>query len=398
MGCRGWVFESPHSDQQKVTVCTSDLLLQLNWVETTILNAVSRKPSIAMVQFIFRFGVITILTPMMVQYLVGLCCLRHDPTAVEIIVGDMVYDKAAEKKRDVDITITFKNEDGSVSAFKAAEVKKESKPLDVATIEQLCIKFSDMPQITHKAIFSTSGYSEAAKAKAKYHLVDIYTLKPWNKRIEYDFPDFNGVSIPSEFLAIVDACILRWLEHSSYIVVPNGPSAFHWNDDTPLFLPDGSPHDKYSDMGKYIGILERRSADILCTINPILNVAKKLIHPSEKTDREPFSALVFNHSHTMGINTDDAYLKLEDTLCKITSITLSGILQWDIKRREPEFYILENALTQEIFAGAAIADYGENDGRMFAMIFPESGREIGIHPFFIPEKQKNIIHNLKLKG
>ena len=77
------------------------------------------------------------LTPMMVQYLVGLCCLRHDPDAVEITLGDMVYDHVAEKDRDVDITITFK--DGNeITAFKAAEVKKESQPLDVATIELKC--------------------------------------------------------------------------------------------------------------------------------------------------------------------------------------------------------------------------------------------------------------------
>ena len=335
---------------------------------------------------------------MMVQYLVGLCCLRHDPTAVEVTVGDMIYDKAAEKERDVDITITFKNEDGSISAFKAAEVKKESKPLDVITIEQLCMKFSDMPQITHKAIFSTSGYSEAAKAKAKYHLVDIYTLKPWTRRIEHDFPDFNGVGTPSEFLARVDACILRWMQHSSYVVISDGPSSFHWYVDTPLFLSDGSPHDKYNNMGKYIEILERRSADILCTIKPILEIAEKMIQPPREIDPKSFSVLTFNHSHTMDVSTDDVHLKFEDTLCKITSITLSGIMQWSIKKRSPEFYILENALTQEIFAGAAIADYGEDDGRMFAMIFPESGREIGIHNFSIPEKQKNIIHKLKLKG
>lgn len=338
------------------------------------------------------------LTPMMVQYLVGLCCLRHDPNAVEITVGDMVYDKAAEKERDVDITITFKNEDGSISAFKAAEVKKEAKPLDVVTIEQLCMKFSDMPQITHKAIFSTSGYSEAAKTKAKYHSVDIYTLKPWTKRIEYDFPDFNGVGTPSEFLARVDSCILRWLQHSTYVIAPGGPSSFYWYDNTPLFLSDGSPHDKYSNMEEYIKILERRSAEILCTIDPIIKIAEKLIHPPKEIDLESFSVLKFDHSHTMDVRTDDVHLKFEDTLCRITSITLSGIMQWSIQKRNPEFFILENALTQEIFAGAAIADCGENDGRMFAMIFPKSGRELGIHNFSIPEKQKNIIHKLKLKG
>lgn len=61
-------------------------------------------------------------------------------------------------------------------------------------------------------------------------------------------------------------------------------------------------------------------------------------------------------------------------------------------------YIVENAIIRDIFAGAAIADNGENDGRMFAMIFPEEGREFGIHRFSIPEKQKNILHNLKMKG
>jgi len=32
------------------------------------------------------------------------------------------------------------------------------------------------------------------------------------------------------------------------------------------------------------------------------------------------------------------------------------------------------------------------------MIFPEKGREVGIHPFSIPEKQKNIIRNIKIKS
>lgn len=91
-------------------------------------------------------------------------------------------------------------------------------------------------------------------------------------------------------------------------------------------------------------------------------------------------------------------MEFEDGLHQINSLTIFGQLQWSLKRRNPEFYILENVDTKEIFAGAAIADNGENDGRMFAMIFPERGREIGIHQFCIPEKQKNIIHKIKIKG
>lgn len=337
------------------------------------------------------------LTPMMIQYLVGLCCLRHNPDAVEITVGDMVYDRAAQKKRDVDVTITFKNEDGTISAFKAAEVKKEATPLDVTTIEQLCMKFSDMPQVTHKSIFSTSGYSQAAKTKAQYHGVDIYTLKPWERRIEFDFPDFNGVGTPSEFLARVDACILRWLQYNVYVVVPGGPTSFHWNNDTPIFTTNGTKHNNYVNMGQYIEEAVRRSADILCTFEPMFSIAENLIH-SARENVEYSTSPAFNHSHSMDVSGDQVYLKFENNLCKITTLVIFGKLQWNIQKRKPEFYILENAITREIFAGAAVADYGENDGRMFAMIFPEKGRELGIHKFSIPEKQKNIIHNLKIKG
>lgn len=49
------------------------------------------------------------LTPMVVQYLVGLCCLKANPESVDVIIGDLVDDVVAEKARDVDITVTIKN-------------------------------------------------------------------------------------------------------------------------------------------------------------------------------------------------------------------------------------------------------------------------------------------------
>ena len=104
------------------------------------------------------------ITPMMIQYLVGLCCLRHNPDAVNITLGDFVYDEAAQKERDVDVTITLQGKNGSVTSFKAVEVKDEKKPIGVQAIEQLCMKLDDMPKVSEKIIFSTSDYSEGAKA------------------------------------------------------------------------------------------------------------------------------------------------------------------------------------------------------------------------------------------
>jgi len=99
------------------------------------------------------------LSPMLVQYLVGLCCLKWHPDAVNITVGDMVLDPAASKQRDVDVTVTI-SESGSIThAFKAYEVKHESNPLDVADVEQLCLKLLDMPSVTHRAIVSASGFT-----------------------------------------------------------------------------------------------------------------------------------------------------------------------------------------------------------------------------------------------
>jgi hypothetical protein len=89
-----------------------------------------------------------VLSPMFVQYLVGLCCVRRNPDAVEVMVGNLVLDEAAGKERDVDATVTLAEADGSVRAFKAYEVKRERGCLDVTEVEQLVRKLADMPSIT----------------------------------------------------------------------------------------------------------------------------------------------------------------------------------------------------------------------------------------------------------
>ena len=80
-------------------------------------------------------------------------------------------------------------------------------------------------------------------------------------------------------------------------------------------------------------------------------------------------------------------------------VTISGRLQWRKRVIEPEFKILERVSDKSIFAGAALADYGVLvTGAMFAVIFPDKGRELGIHSIQIPEKQKNMIRELKIRA
>src|SRR5215467_16280501 len=124
------------------------------------------------------------LSPMLVQYLVGLCCLKWDPDAVEVTIGDWVLDEAADKERDVDITVIVADADGQKHAFKAYEVKREGAPLDVADVEALCLKLMDMPSISHRAIVSASGFTAGAQAKATHHNVDLFSLRPWTRPLQ----------------------------------------------------------------------------------------------------------------------------------------------------------------------------------------------------------------------
>jgi ribosomal protein L18E len=136
------------------------------------------------------------LLPMLVQYVVGLCALRNNPNAVDVTVGDLVLDTAARKRRDVDVTVTLKEEDGSTRAFMAYEVKREGKPLDVATVEQLCAKLRDMPDITHRAIVSATNFTEGAINKVTAYNVELFTLKLWTAPIAEQFPDFPNIGRP----------------------------------------------------------------------------------------------------------------------------------------------------------------------------------------------------------
>ncbi|MCH7272600.1 hypothetical protein MMZ06_22475 [Burkholderia gladioli] len=339
------------------------------------------------------------LTPMLVQYVVGLCCLRQDPDAVDVIIGDMVYDEAAEKERDVDVTITVADSEGGLTAFKAAEVKHEGSPLDVATVEQLIAKLADMPKITHKAIFSTSGYTEAACKKARKRSVDLYTLQPWERPISIDFPDFPGVGTPGEFLSQFESNLLYWTSSRCHYVL---------SEEAPLSILDpmvnvvdsqGRPHKKWVTLLDYQNEILFRSTGILCIHEPARTVLTSF--PYTFNDRSSAYSVgpSWPHTHTMDLQRDHVCLISQGGKpILISSVSIIGFLQWRKRVVEPVFMILKNVLNQETFAGAAVADCGVGDGRMFAMIFPEKGRDIGIHRFEISEKQRNMIRKLSIKS
>lgn len=163
------------------------------------------------------------LSPMLVQYLVGLCALKWDAAAVDIDVtlGDMVEDAASGTRRDVDVTVTVDAPEG-LYAFKGYEVKHWASPMDVTDVEALALKLKDMPSVTHRAIVSTSGYTAPAISKAEYHGVDLFVLKRWQKPIEAQAPDAASLTgIPLQNINMLNLNLV-WPVHGFWIGI-NGP-------------------------------------------------------------------------------------------------------------------------------------------------------------------------------
>lgn len=332
---------------------------------------------------------------MLTQYLVGLCCVHRNPDSVNVILGDMVEDIAAEEKRDVDVTVTLKDADG-VGTFKAFEVKREKRPLDVITVEQICIKLKDMPSVTHRAIVSTSGYTEPAKAKAAAHDTELYEVKPWSLPMGAQFESFDGIKEPDEFFSAFYSCLLCWVGHRLQIIAPDSGGNFNVQRDQPLLSPTGNKHKMFESWGQFADKLLFRSTEVLFGIEPAKTVHETFPLRSIEGDVEWMCSPTWPHSHTLDVQNDKVFLKANDRLAQVTSVTVTGSLQWQRRKRVPEFHIIENSSTSNPFAGAVIADMGM-DGALLALIISPDTRNIKFQNIKLAEKHKNAIRNLRLK-
>jgi len=115
-----------------------------------------------------------------IHFLSGLLQVVTSPRPVEVELGAMILDDAAETERDVDVTVRYQLEVSTAAAMIGLEVKDHARPLDVTHVEQLGAKMNDMSAITDRAIVSASGYSEPAIRKARAHGIRLLELESWN--------------------------------------------------------------------------------------------------------------------------------------------------------------------------------------------------------------------------
>lgn len=335
------------------------------------------------------------LTPMLIQYLVGLCCLKWNPEAVDVTLGDMVLDPAAGKERDVDVTVTISEAGQPIHAFKAYEVKHEGKPLDVAVVEQLCIKLMDMPTVTHKGIVSASGFTEAAQKKSSQHGVDLYEIVPWTRPLEEQFPALAPMRGTVDECFSMSMTLLCWARRQFSVFARDAKGPFTVNDQDSVFTKDGKPHKKYRTFDLFKNELLLRSTEVLCTLEPATSVLNTFAIPFLLPDGTVPAGPAWPHTHSMDVSGDSVYVQTSDGISRLDVVTINGHLQWQRSLEKPQYYVIEHLPNREAFAGALIAT-GMREGSMNALVLSPNSRAISINFVQLLERQLNSIRRLKL--
>lgn len=335
------------------------------------------------------------LTPMLTQYLVGLCCLRANPEAVNVTLGDMVLDPAAKKKRDVDVTVTVEESSGITRAFMAYEVKKEKMPLGVDTVEQLCIKLKDMTGITHRAIVSASGFSDGAENKAAHHGVELYDLQLWTRPLEEEFPNLGFKGRPEECIKF-GRNLLYWLNPFKFhLSVSSGPTSFDVQPSDSIVTAAGGGHTAFANFDAFREALLFRSTGILISLEPAGSVMNTFPFQEIEDSGGVMAGPAWPHTHTLETTQDNAYLILDGKPACIERVTISGQLQWQRKKTVPDYYLLRRVSDGTPYV-AAMAALGEREGEMFGLTLAPYIREFGVHNILLEKNHLNMIRELQI--
>jgi hypothetical protein len=332
---------------------------------------------------------------MLVQYLVGLCCLRWSADVVEVKLGDLVYDGAAKKARDVDVTVTVDAGSEGQFVFMAYEVKREADPLDVVAVEQLVMKLKDMKSVTHRAIVSASGFTDGARAKAKRHRVTLYQLEPWTRPLQEQFPSLLMKGTIEECFPM-SKYLLCWPQHKFSIVARAAQGSFNVLDTDPLFTAKRKPHLKFRTFQDLKAELLLRSTEVLFPLEPAQTVFNTFPIPAVVPDGQTPAGPAWPHTHTLDIASDDVYIDAASTFFRLDQITISGWLQWQRSQERTLYYVMQDSTTNAAFAGALISPE-LRDGHMTALLLSPTSREIGIHFVRLSEKHLNMIRGLSLR-
>lgn len=315
------------------------------------------------------------LTETDIHYVAGLLIANFESDEnIDLELGSWLYDTASESERDIDITLTYKQSDGSLGAFKAWEVKNHTRRMTTDQVEQLCIKFNDIPSITHRGIISASGYSKPAIKKAAKHGVDLYHLEPWTPD---DSSENFGAKFDRKFL--VDELMFHWHKtFPTHVLIDNGrelPTQF--SPDTQLYESTGNIS-KFSSLQKLFEQLDQRTIDEFI---------------SDRGSFDPDKDKLITTVNVLS-KVGPLFLVQEGEKFRITHIRSLGEIIRIRKVHKPEFKVLRKHDAKKPFIGCAIAE--TKLGLIGLTIDRKTGLpEIGIFQVPISDRLKKKIYREK---
>ena len=313
------------------------------------------------------------LTPTDVHYIVGFLSLAAGPDQVEIELGDYVYDAATKTRRDVDVTITTRNNDGSRQAFVGLEVKAHKRRLDSERVEQLIQKLGDMPEISGRAIVSASGYTKPAIRKAQHHNVDLYELTDWNPATSYDY--FKAETVPAARETY------GWVGQLEVKINPGR---------------DHAPEERLVLSGDPDMCLET-SPELTYTLKKWVNDVGKLA--AKEAARHAGPAPRVGRQQTIANITvqftDSAFAIHGETRVPITALRFSGTLERRFEQLPSVTKALFKLGAPEPIAGCAISDFGGEFGLMALIISNRRTLELARVPIADRNKRKILRQSLR---
>jgi hypothetical protein len=313
-----------------------------------------------------------VLTPTDIHYLVGLLSLAAHAENVELELGDFVRDEASESRRDVDVTITARNPDGSRAAYMGIEVKAHGRPLDSTTVEGLAQKLNDMREITHRGIVSASGFTEPAIRKERYHGIDVYELKTWRPEERFDFFQCDPLPAVQEQYG--------WSGTPDVCINPSG----HFSETEQTLVRENPT------------VLFPESPESNCPLTEFLRNTSLLAAKEAAAKKDPFpapSAYEFPAEIIVRFS-DVPYIENDHARLDISEIRFTGV----IKRANENVPTVPKALfkldDQTPIAGCHVSEFS-NFGLVALMVTADRRLEVGLVP--ISDRNKQKIYRQKLR-
>ncbi len=318
------------------------------------------------------------LTPIDVHILVGIFSKLTTPDNVDIILGDMVFDDAAKRKRDIDVTIKYRNDSGNEISFVGIQVKDHTRKLGSPEIEQLCLHFKDSSPIKKGGIVSASGFTKPGINKAAAHGIELYEFKDW----DHSFKDLPHIRFPENFTLDEITNVFVGKPDVTYLLekeelTEEEASAFNGN--SKVMNQDGTPIPRtrvLSDLNNNF-------------INKSLqhDIISSQLEKAEIGEETPINVTVNIENPPIVV--------LKDRQIMLQKVNIRGVMIKQVTSRKTHFKILVKLNDPKYQVGAALTEL--SNGLLMGLSTSNSDKSVKLITVPIADRLRNKIHEIKIK-